>query len=313
MLDEGWIRDHAAEFDVYHLHFGFDQTPPETLQRIADTLHELGKPLVYTVHDLRNPHQVDPAAQDAALDVLVPAADALITLTPGAARAVERRWGRSAEVIPHPHVLPLDMWQPRGPADRVPTVGLSFKSMRANMNPLPVALVLVERAARGDIRLVLDAHTDVVTPGQRHHDAEVAAMLSDARESPGTRVEVHGVYSDEQLWAHLRGLDLSVLPYRFGTHSGWLELCHDLGTRVLAPRTGYYHEQHPGVLAFEWEESGTPRVKDVDAALAAVAGSAPWQASAQERTTQRRRIAAAHAEVYRIATATLSARAGGGA
>mgnify|MGYP001941959582 FL=1 len=253
---------------------------------------------------------MDPAAQDAALDVLVPAADGLITLTPGAARTVERRWGREATVIPHPHVLPLDRWQARGPVGPVPTVGLSFKSMRANMNPLPVARLLLERAARGQIRLVLDVHTDVVTPGERHHDPRVAQLLDTARSTPHTRVDVHGVYTNEELWEHLRGLDLSVLAYRFGSHSGWLELCHDLGTRLLAPHTGFYHEQHPGVLGFDWDHSGRPDEGQIDAALASLPGSPPWQASAEERAEQRRRIAASHTEVYWRASAALG-RTGG--
>ncbi len=313
MLDEAWIRDNAHRFDVYHLHFGFDQTPPETLQRIIDTLHALGKPFVYTVHDLRNPHQVDPAAQDAALDVLVPGADALITLTDGAAEVIRDRWDRTATVVPHPHVLPLDRWRPRDPVGPVPTVGLSFKSMRANMAPRPMAEVLLGHAARGRIRLVLDAHTDVVTPGERHHDARVARLLDSARRTPSTRVEVHGIYTDEQLWDHLRGLDLSVLPYRFGSHSGWLELCHDLGTRVLAPRTGFYHRQHPGVLAFDWDPSGAPREDQVEAALASLPGQPPWQADALQRRAQRRRIATSHAEVYQRAVAALVDSSGGAA
>ena len=38
---------------------------------------------------------------------------------------------------------------------------------------------------------------------------------------------------------------MSVLPYRFGTHSGWLEACFDLGTAVIAPSCGFYRQQHP--------------------------------------------------------------------
>lgn len=189
-------------------------------------------------------------------------------------------------------------------------MGLSFKSMRANMNPLPVARLLLERAARGQIRLVLDVHTDVVTPGERHHDPRVAQLLDTARSTPHTRVDVHGVYTNEELWEHLRGLDLSVLAYRFGSHSGWLELCHDLGTRVLAPHTGFYHEQHPGVLGFDWDHSGRPDEGQIDAALASLPSSPPWQASAEERAEQRRRIAASHTEVYWRASAALG-RTGG--
>ena len=310
MLSEAWIRRHAHEFDIYHLHFGFDQTSPAELRRIVDTLHELGKPFVYTVHDLRNPHQADPAAQDAALDVLIPAADELITLTDGAARMIERRWGRRATVIPHPHLLPLDRWRDHSPVGSVPVVGLNLKSMRANMNPLPVARVLLECAARGQIRLQLDVHTDVVTRGTPHHDPVVSHLLETARRTPHVQVNVHEFYTDEQLWEYLRGLDLSVLAYRFGTHSGWLELCYDLGTHVLAPSVGFYHEQHPGVLRFDWDRDGQPNVEQIRDALAGLRGNAPWQASALERTQQRRRIAAAHAEVYRRAVVVREAGEG---
>ena len=42
-----------------------------------------------------------------------------------------------------------------------------------------------------------------------------------------------------------------MLPYRFGTHSGWLEACFDLGTAVIAPSCGFYGQQHPcGVFTY---------------------------------------------------------------
>jgi len=52
---------------------------------------------------------------------------------------------------------------------------------------------------------------------------------------------------DAELWTYLAGLDVSVLPYRFGTHSGWLEACRDLGTTVIVPSCGYFAEQGPVV------------------------------------------------------------------
>jgi hypothetical protein len=89
MLDPAWISRHHREFDVFHVHFGFDALSPATME---DVIHELSvhrKPLVYTLHDLRNPHHRDPAPHRAVLNVLVPAADAVITLTPGAAGVIE--------------------------------------------------------------------------------------------------------------------------------------------------------------------------------------------------------------------------------
>ena len=93
-LDARWLRRHAGEFELVHLHFGFDGQSPAQLREMAGTLAELGKPFVYTVHDLRNPHHDTHTLHDEQLDVLVPAADRLITLTPGAAEEIKDRWGR---------------------------------------------------------------------------------------------------------------------------------------------------------------------------------------------------------------------------
>ena len=105
MLEPGWVTDHHDRFDVFHVHFGFDAITPEDLRKVVEELEQHDKPLVYTVHDLRNPHHSEPTAHDKQQDVLVAAADTLITLTHGAARAVSERWGRNAVVLPHPHVL----------------------------------------------------------------------------------------------------------------------------------------------------------------------------------------------------------------
>ncbi|QEH92400.1 glycosyltransferase family 4 protein [Dermacoccus abyssi] len=109
ILDPAWLREHAGEFDVLHVHFGFESFSPEHLREVVDVAHELGKGVVVTVHDLRNPHIKDPAAQLSRLDALVPAADAVITLTQGAADAILARWSRDAVVVHHPHIVPLDV------------------------------------------------------------------------------------------------------------------------------------------------------------------------------------------------------------
>ena len=84
MLDPDWVLRH--DFDVFHVQFGFDAWPPEDLARVVEAVKVAGRPFVYTVHDLRNPHHSDRTEHDRQLDVLVPAADALITLTPGRSR-----------------------------------------------------------------------------------------------------------------------------------------------------------------------------------------------------------------------------------
>ncbi len=92
-LDADWVHAHAGEVDVIHLHFGFDASSPDDLRRWVEALDGAGIPLVLTVHDLANPHFTDQTDHLARLDVLVPAAAAVITLTEGAAAQIRRAVG----------------------------------------------------------------------------------------------------------------------------------------------------------------------------------------------------------------------------
>jgi hypothetical protein len=100
MLEPGWVSDNHQRFDVFQVHFGFDANSPEVLTDVVQELKMHDKPLVYTVHDLRNPHHREPGAHAEQQDVPLAAAHTVITLTPGAARAIRRRWNRSGHVLP---------------------------------------------------------------------------------------------------------------------------------------------------------------------------------------------------------------------
>ena len=223
MLTSAWVEEHATDFDVMHVHFGFDALSPDDLRDVVDALRRHDKPLVLTVHDLRNPHHETAELHDAQLGVLVAAADALITLTPGAAATIRARWGRDATVLPHPQVVP-DEWLGRARAHRATSSwsGLHAKSLRANMDPLPLVDALVD---------ALPGHAGCPPPRgrpHRRHDRGVPAVRhrrsptasAPWRTSDALELRVHDYFTDDELWGYLQGLDVSVLPYQFGTHSG---------------------------------------------------------------------------------------------
>lgn len=306
MLEAAWVRSHDA-FDLFHLQFGFDARSPAQLSELVAALRDTGRPLVYTVHDLRNPHHATPEEHDAQLDVLIPAADALITLTPGAASEIRRRWGRTATVLPHPHVVDFETMaavQERratgvgGRRAGTFRVGVHVKSLRASMNPLPVIRVLAEalREIPGAV-LQVDGHSDVLLPDGPRHSAELAEYLTTSAEQGLIDLRVHDYFSDTELWSYLSSLDVSVLPYRFGTHSGWLEACRDLGTAVLAPSCGYYREQGP-VFEYRNDDDGFDAASLTDAVRAAHLAGPAVAATVAERRLQRRQVSAAHALLY---------------
>lgn len=310
MLDSDWVRDHADEFDVFHVHFGFDACAPSSLRDLVAALRTHGKPLVQTVHDLRNPHHESREAHDEHLDIFIPAADAVITLTAGAAAEIERRWGRFAHVIPHPHVLDLPEMERRQRHGRAAVVsatqnpagpflvGVHLKSMRPCMSGPPVLASLMDVVERmGDAQLRVDVHRDVAEPAGARHDAVLAEALCEVA-ARGAEVQVHDFFCDSELWAYLADLDVSVLPYRYGTHSGWLEACRDLGTAVVAPTCGYYAEQGP-VHSFGLDESGLDEASLTRALWASRAAGRPAALTPATRRAQRAQIAVAHEAIYR--------------
>lgn len=270
-------------------------------------LRERGRPLVQTVHDLRNPHHVDRTLHDAQLDVLVPAADELITLTPGAAAEIRRRWGREAHVVPHPHVIDFAtmerLQRERDARNRDEfRVGVHIKSLRQSMDPLPVIKVLADAVAElpGGV-LQVNGHHDVLDAEGARRDDEVATWLTEAARAGRVDLRVHDFLPDEDLFAYLGSLDVTVLPYRFGTHSGWLEACRDAGTTVVAPTCGYYADQAP-VLTYGFDEQHLDEDSLRRAIVTAHDERPDHRVTVAERRAQRERIAALHERLYRSLT-----------
>jgi hypothetical protein len=293
MLEPSWLHAHHRRFDLLHLHFGYEHLSVEELRAVVEALRAHEKPLVLTVHDLRNPHQADPGPHRDALDLLVPAADAVITLTPGAAARIAAVWGRTATVIPHPHVVDSARVCRVAPRDRRDAfvVGVHAKSMRANCDAVAVAEQLARTVSTlPGARLVVHAHDD---DGGRRAAEELRGR--------GVPVTVRSPFSDDELFDYLESLDVSVLPHRFGTHSGWLEACHDLGTTVLAPDCGFYQEQAP-CLRYHRTETALNHQSLDDALRRAFTQRPRWRADPRRRAADRATIADAHGSLYRAVT-----------
>ncbi|MFI6169434.1 glycosyltransferase family 1 protein [Nocardia sp. NPDC051052] len=301
MLDPQWIRRNHRSFDVFHVHFGFDSVETEMLADIVGELRDHGKPLIYTAHDLRNPHQPDPRGHREQLDVLIPAADRIITLTPTAAAQIERQWGRRPDVLRHPHVVRQELVELPRPAQPF-VLGVHAKSLRANMDPLPILDVLADTIATlpGAV-LRVDLHDELFDPGNHWYDPDAGAAIVDVGRRTGVEVRIHEYFTDDQLWQYLSSLTASLLPYRFGTHSGWLEACYDLGTAVIAPSCGCYAEQRPCAV-FDFDEAQFD-ARSLERAVRAVYEGSADRADWPTRRAERTELAAAHRAIYEQALA----------
>ncbi|GAB3940021.1 glycosyltransferase [Corynebacterium tapiri] len=211
-LEPAFWTDRPA--DVLHIHFGFEHLSLEQTHELAATLQRLSVPLVLTVHDLDNPHVESQTTYHQQLGILIAQADHLITLTPASAALIDDRYGRKAHVLPHPPIVGRREVLPSYP---LTDVGVFLKSGRANVVKDPEFY-----RELGADRVF--AHAD---------SAQMAALATD----------VHEPMDDEQLFSAIASHRVVVLPYVRGTHSGWLQMCRELGVSVAAPDCGCYWDQ----------------------------------------------------------------------
>ena len=240
--DPEWVARHHSEWDLAHLHFTWEQYPPQQLAQVLSMHRTTNTPVIWTAHDLRNPHTADAAADDAYLSQLARAADRVLTLTAGAAREISSRFGRQAEVIPHGPLLTAE-------------AAAAFRARRVARRG-PVRLLVHGKSLRAslDWKGVVDAASELVEEGVALrlevlvHEGAAAAVQDRARGVTGVHVRPHGMLTLSELCRTLVAVDALVLPYRWGTHSGLLELAADLDVPVIAADVGYLREQGHGVF-----------------------------------------------------------------
>lgn len=305
-MTAGWIDDHVDDFDVLHVHFGLESFSPGDLADALDAVQRRGRPVVYTVHDLDNPQLVDQRDYHALLDVIIPAADRLLTLTDSTAAEIERRWGRRSLVLPHPTLIE-DMPSGRRDADGVIRVGMHLRDLRPNIDGERAV-----RAAAAAAELLSSAGTKVdieVLLSERVRDGEAAGRVVVAATHPAVGVRRVPRLGDAEIEAWLGGLDLFVLPYRHGTHSGWVELCYDLGVRVAGTDVGHIRAQHPEdyeVIDLDVPGTLADAVTSTADARAALPSATLVSERRRERLVERDAVRAAHADLYAsLGTASL--------
>jgi hypothetical protein len=242
---------------------------------------------VVTVHRLPSTAgaQGHGARHDAHLEAVCATAEVVLTLTPAAADEIAERFGRTAIVVAHPS---LAAPEPDLGAER----GLVGLRLGAPSDTVPDPDALVRAALSGAVsgggrlRVLVDA-ADEEHVGSAVRDLHAAGELE---------LVVHG---REQWSAQLQQLHVAVLPEPCGTHSRDLEICRDVGTRVVAPNCGWFAGQWSEVVSYATDGPGHLEPVTLTGAVAA-AITRPMLRPADRawRAEQRVAVQQVHADVY---------------
>lgn len=235
-LDPAWLAAHLDEVDVVHAIAPPASLPPEELAQAVAAIKDSGTPLVFTAYHLRDPHGGAADRYAEQLDVLVPAADAVVTLTETAAAELRRRWDVEARVLPHPHAVDfVRMRQLRPRFGARFKVGVHLGNLRTAVDPAGLLEALADAvdAVEGGY-LVATVNDAAADRGSASYDPVRLRQVEDAVRGVGT-VHVSRPLSEPSLWDYLFSLELCVLPGLRGSHSIWPEACYDLGTQLALP------------------------------------------------------------------------------
>jgi hypothetical protein len=296
-LDPDHLAAHASEIDVLHLQGGYEHMTVPEMDAWTAAVRRADVPLVFTVHDLVAVDGADSGTPPGAartrarahLHALLATAEVVLTLTPGAADEIADRFGRTAIVVAHPALA--------GPTPGVGRetrlVGLHLGTLGPEVaEPLELVRSALSGAVDGGgrLRVDVDPDLDLATRLPELLDLADAGELELARSRPTTPAD----------WVrHLQGLHVSVVPQRSRTHSAWIELCRDAGTRAVVPGGGHQREQWSDVVLYGNDPlTGLDPASLTSAVVAALTRPAPARVDRAWREQQLAAVRRVHAQVY---------------
>jgi hypothetical protein len=296
-LDPHHLAAHADELDVLHLQGGYEHLTVPEMDAWTAAVRRAGVPLVLTVHDLVAVEGADSGTHPGAartrarahLRALLATAEVVLTLTPGAADEIAERFGRTAIVVAHPSLA----GPTAGIGRETRLVGLHLGGLGPEVaEPLELVRGALSGALSGGGRLRVDVHPDVDLAGRL---PELLA-LADAGDLELGRSRPDGAGD----WVrHLQELHVSVVPQRSRTHSAWIELCRDAGTRVVVPGGGHQQEQWSDVVLYANDPAtGLDTASLASAVVAALTRPAPARVDQARRAEQLAAVRRVHSQVY---------------
>jgi len=241
-----WVRRQATlDFcDVLHIQsLELAELPAieEVLQRAASK----GKGIVITIHDVGPLFPDDGDAFAKRINLACQFAKGVVTLTDCARQQISSRFGLSPaniSIIPHGSVLPTShhLWTHKSVRNQLFSLGM-FGGVRPNRSFLTATVNALYGLEPETVRVKILSRG--LNPIEVEYGSEALQLAFLAASDPRFSFKLSPFPDDDEIADFVSSLDVLVLPYLFGTHSGQLELAKDLGVRVIAPGFGCYREQ----------------------------------------------------------------------
>jgi len=241
-----WIeaQDAMDFFDVLHVQ-SLEFASVESIRCVLERCGREKKGIVAAIHETEPLFPERGTDFPARVRLISELASCIVTLTTSARRDIMERYGipeSKLRVVPHGPVLPLShpLWRAQPGRNSRCTIGM-FGGFRPNRSFLAGAVNALYGLSSAEILVRL--LTRGLNPVELAPGSEVWQFASLAATDPRLVLELLPFPSDDEIASFVHSLDILLLPYLYGTHSGQLELAMDLGVPVVIPDIGCYRAQ----------------------------------------------------------------------
>lgn len=228
-------------FDVLHLHH-IEFEDLKNLEKMLDLCERYNKGVIYTVHDVK-PIFESNTSYSSKVKLLAEGDTQFVGLTRSSLRDLRLHYDFEGTYIPHGYVLSPNQWEIINRKRKMSTRSnfLIFGSLRANRELLSVLISWRFSPAlqASSMQVLLRAPS----PRSFEEDKEIWFHLNLLAADERMQLFVHPFPSDEEIAQKVATADYLIIPYKWGSHSGQLELALDCNTVPIITDVGYYEEQ----------------------------------------------------------------------
>ena len=249
------INNIIKDFDILHIH-SIELAPIDKIKDVCQKLIENKKGIIFTIHDTAPMFSKDKNSFYDIHNFLNTCGVKFVTLTNSAKSDICAQTFLKEEdirLIPHGNVLDFNspLWnKEKSKSDDV--IFSMHGGFRENKNYLSVIINF-------EFGLPENTKLNFLTRGisdiefRSNSDIEKILYLASVQKKIQLQIMPHP--TDDQVVSFTDNSDAIVMPYKWGSHSGQLELAFDLGLKSIITDVGFYYDQYQNCknIAFEPE------------------------------------------------------------
>jgi hypothetical protein len=246
-----------SEYDIVHIHFSFNRISPESFFQLLNYFKDRKKKIIWTSHSKESQH--DKNLEDGLYEKYIyKFSDLIISPTLGCKKWIENNIGKdkSKDIV----VIPLGYMAPPDKIDEQKTkitrennsLIYLIGEFRENKEWLESILNILQCNSLKNYKLNL-----LYKPLEIYSDKE--KKIIDERKkwfwqithnSPRINNICLDELSNDLLIRNFLSASFCILPYKWGTHSGQIELARDCGCKCVASNVGFYKDQWKEVVLY---------------------------------------------------------------